>query len=120
MRHTLLIAFIAVLFVQCGGDSKESGSGKDTATATADAVLVSPAEGEDAEANEYAVCIWEKVIIRETPEDKGKYVTTVNLAEKLSLTGESKIDESTAKKREYVKVKLMDGKEGWGERFYFG
>jgi SH3-like domain-containing protein len=54
-----------------------------------------------------------KVALRESPEEKGKYLTSVNLAEKVELLGEEKTDESASKKREYCKIKLMDGKEGW-------
>jgi SH3-like domain-containing protein len=59
------------------------------------------------------VCIWEKLSVRETPAESGKWITSVNLAEKVELLNESETEEVNGKKREFIKVKLMDGKEGW-------
>ena len=109
MRKTFILftlAISAVLFFQCSSsEEKEKEAGETTSS------------GETASENETgtttAVCIWEKVSVRETPEEKGKWLTSVNLAEKIELLGEEKTDESGSKKREYCKVKLMDGKEGW-------
>lgn len=108
MRHTLLILLVSLFFVQCDNDAKESSPEKEGSEVPASAAVP-----EADEKNDYAVCIWEKAIVRETPEEKGKYVASVNLAEKLNSSGEIMVDEKTSKKREYLKVKLMDGKEGW-------
>lgn len=60
-----------------------------------------------------AVCIWDNVSLRETPDPKGKYITAVNLGEKVTFLGETATD---AKEKEYAKIMLADGKEGWSRK----
>ncbi len=60
-----------------------------------------------------AICLWEKISIRDAASSKGKYLTNVFLGEEIYLLGEEKVDESDNKKRSYSKVKLQDNTEGW-------
>lgn len=58
------------------------------------------------------VCIWDGLIIRETPLKNGKLLSTMSLGETV-LDLDSSSTDPTDKKREYYKVRLSDGKEGW-------
>ncbi len=60
-----------------------------------------------------SVCLWEKLTIKTTPEEKGDYVTSVQQGEAFYYLGESKNDEASSKKVQYDKVQLSDGTVGW-------
>lgn len=59
------------------------------------------------------VCLWEKLAVRETPSDKGKYLSNLSLGESIWGMSESKVDEASSKKNEYTKILLSDGTVGW-------
>lgn len=50
--------------------------------------------------------------MRETPDQKGKWLTSLSIGESLLFLGETQTD-ATDDNREYMKVRLNDGKEGW-------
>ncbi len=60
-----------------------------------------------------AVCIWDKSSLQETPEKKGKWLSSIALGEKLTFLEETKEVQEGGKKVSYHKVRLLDGKEGW-------
>jgi hypothetical protein len=60
-----------------------------------------------------AVCIWKEISVRETPEDKGKFKTTIYLGEKIAFLGDTATDSTAVKKTKYIKIKLIDDTEGW-------
>jgi hypothetical protein len=52
--------------------------------------------------------------LREAPQLKGKYKNTIYLGEKATYLGETITDSSDAKnKRDFIKIKLTDGTQGW-------
>lgn len=59
-----------------------------------------------------AVCIWDKVSVREEPKATAKWKTSISVGEKLVFLGAEAID-SVDKNRKYYNVKLADGTEGW-------
>jgi uncharacterized protein YgiM (DUF1202 family) len=62
------------------------------------------------EANpDLAVCIWDKVSLKESPADKGKWLASLSLGEKCTYLDDTKEEDS----KKYYKVKLQDNKEGW-------
>lgn len=61
------------------------------------------------------VCVWDGVPVRATPGKSGKYLSSINLGEVIADLGESVVD--SADKREYVKVRFSDGKEGWAPTY---
>jgi hypothetical protein len=71
---------------------------------------------EEPQANEVTqngiVCVWDGVPVRETPVKNGKYLSSISLGEVITDLNEMKTD-TTDKNREYLKVRLSDGKEGW-------
>jgi hypothetical protein len=60
-----------------------------------------------------AVCIWDKVSLKDSPADKGKWLASLNLGEKCTYLDDSKDDDSGKKPVKYYKVKLQDNQEGW-------
>ena len=107
MKRTFFYLIVAYGFFSCG-----SGSDKTSSTDSAST------DGSDS-APLYTICVWDKAAMKETPEEKGKWLTSINLGEKVTSLDESQVDEASAKKREYIKIKLMDGKEGWVQKDFF-
>ena len=61
-----------------------------------------------------AVCIWDKTSLVDKPSHKeGKWQSAISLGEKLKYLDKSKEDKADGKLRNYYKVQLLDGKEGW-------
>ena len=111
LKLNLLFLSLTVFLFSCGGgETTEENSDNDSTAVVAEENTVQeevPAE----EVN--AVCIWHSTTVRKTPKPKGKYVTTIKLGETVTTYGETVIDSSTSKKREYVKITFGDGTEGW-------
>lgn len=59
------------------------------------------------------VCLWDQLTIKDSPHVSGKYLTSVKMGEKFYDLGETKLDEESKEKIEYIKVKLSDGTIGW-------
>lgn len=57
--------------------------------------------------------LWPEVGVRESPGEKGKYLTTVYLGEEIEPTGDTASEVSGKNRVSYSKVKLADGKECW-------
>ncbi|SEB73075.1 hypothetical protein SAMN04489761_1592 [Tenacibaculum sp. MAR_2009_124] len=100
----IAIMSVAVLFTSCKENAKNETK-KETTETISEAV-----KKEDAKSND-AICLLEKLSVRETPEAKGKWLTSMSLGEKIGLTGDETTDPKS--KKVYVKVRLVDGKEGW-------
>lgn len=65
----------------------------------------------ETEATTTAISLWNKAGLRESPGEKGKYLTNINFGETLIPTGEKQ--EIAEEKRTYMEVTLSDGKKGW-------
>ena len=61
----------------------------------------------------YAVCIWDKAALKESPDAQGKWLASIALGEKCTFLDDKKEDNSGTKPVTYYKIRLMDGKEGW-------
>ena len=59
------------------------------------------------------ICIWNAVSLKKEANEKGKYITTMYLGEVGKTYGETITDSSTSKPKDYIKIKLADGTEGW-------
>lgn len=60
------------------------------------------------------VCIWDRAVLRSEPSyEKGKWLASIALGEKVTWLGDTQTDSSSGKKLEFHKVRLSDGKEGW-------
>lgn len=58
---------------------------------------------------EPAVCVWDKLSVRNTPGEKGKWVTSLSVGETFKYLGA----DTLVGKKTYAKIALNDGKEGW-------
>ncbi|CAL2082366.1 SH3 domain-containing protein [Tenacibaculum sp. 190524A05c] len=105
----IAIVSLSTMFVSCkaeGGKSDKTTEEQSTEVKTEE---TSTTEAEDKSGD--AICVLDKLSVRETPNAKGKWVTSMSLGEKVYFTGESTLD--SVSKKEYFKIKLIDGKEGW-------
>jgi hypothetical protein len=108
-KFYLLLALLTGLgMYSCGSDSKE----KTPQTFSEGGISVDK-ETKVTEEEISGICIWDKVALRETPAEKGKWLTSINLGEEVVFLNETETDNSGAKPREYIKVQLQGGKEGW-------
>lgn len=92
----VLLAFLWVL-IGCGTKTEKK---QDVATLFEDA-------------SKEAVCIWDKVPLREDPNEKGKWLTSVSVGEKVVYLDEAAVDSTPSKPVTYYKITLLDGKTGW-------
>jgi hypothetical protein len=60
-----------------------------------------------------SVCIWDKVSLKETPANDGKWLASISLGEKCNYLGDDKEIKNGDKTTKFVKVELQDGKQGW-------
>jgi len=107
---TLLIVLLMAIFTLSCGLGSGSGDGDEN-----DSISEEGDEGESAD-DATAICIWSSVALKETPEQKGKYKNTIYLGEKAQYMGKIQTDSSDKKNvRDYIKIKLTDGTEGWAQ-----
>lgn len=59
-----------------------------------------------------AICIWENAALRDAPSKKAKWLASISVGETVVMLGDTAYD-STENNKEFYKVKLSDGKEGW-------
>ena len=99
----ITIISLAFVFASCKDDKKSS----DTKDLKSDEVVVAKEEVKTG----HAICLYDKLSIRDKPSKDGKWMTSMSLGEKVTFTGEEVLD--SVSKRKYCKVTLTDGKEGW-------
>lgn len=96
-----MFCLLGGLLTYCGDSSK------------GDSQEVDSEETSDANSTEMpAVCVWDQISVRKEPSSKSKWLTSINIGEKLTALGTTAVD-SADKNREYVQVRLADGTEGW-------
>lgn len=61
----------------------------------------------------FAVCVFDRASLKETPEEKGKWLESLSIGEKCEYLDDTKEDNSGSKPVKYYKVRLQGGKEGW-------
>ncbi len=104
LLKSLVLILFACLVSTCGSDKQAKDTGTTTAEPSEEAVI----EAEEAPA---VSVYWGNLGLREEPKKDGKWITSIKLGEKVTSLGITATD--TANKMEYIKVRLMDGKEGW-------
>jgi hypothetical protein len=108
--YLVLLSIISIALFSCKEKSQEENQAYDEEAMMNEAMEM---EGEyDGEINA-AICMWNELSVREEPQDKAKYITTIYLGEEVEYLDETKVDEESSKKREYIKVRLSDRTEGW-------
>ena len=91
------------------------GSGSEQANSDASSTDRTPEVAEPEVTSTTAICIWDQVSVRDTPDAKGKWLTSISVGEQLEYLGEDASDAQDDKKT-YTKVKLTDGTEGWSRK----
>jgi hypothetical protein len=111
LKSFAIVAVIATFTLSCGQKQSEDDTGNDE---TGESEIST--NGESTAGNNSAVCLWSAITLRETPEAKGKFKSTIYLGEKAVFLNETAIDSTDKKKPvEYVKIKLSDGTIGWAQ-----
>ena len=103
--------FLLGLIIGCdgGSSSSEANGGDSTATTDAEPMASSPSMEEKT-----VYCLYDRASVRQEPKGKGKWLTGMNLGEKVTFTGKTAVD-SASDNRAYVQVRLSDGTEGWAQ-----
>jgi uncharacterized protein YgiM (DUF1202 family) len=99
----MIITILAMLnFCKPGTDTKKTNSSEGAELS-----------GPEAAAEESpAVCVyWGDLGLRSEPVKDGKWLTSVRTGEKVTSLGLTSVD--SANNTEYVKIRLLDGTEGW-------
>lgn len=109
-KLTLIATAFFLLGLNLGCDSKSGPSNEGETSEDASEMTDPVMEPVHSETTVY--CLYDNLSIREEGHAKGKWLASMRLGEKVTFTGETAID-SANKNREYVKVRLSDGKEGW-------
>ena len=94
---TVLMLVAVVAFSACKSKTKTTESGEE---------IVIEQKGD-------AVCIWDKVSLKETPANDGKWLAAISLGEKVDFLDDEKEVTTGDKTVKYLKVELQDGKQGW-------
>ncbi len=102
MKKLTTPLFIALAFIIVACSSKPS---EETSTETSENI--------EAPSETIAICMWNKLALRETPKGDGKYITAGNMGEVMTYLDSTVTDEASSKKRVYALVKLSDGTQGW-------
>ena len=108
LKLSSLLIIFALIFLSCGNEEADEND-----VTYEDAVSEDQIAEDDVNKQMNVVCMWGAVSLREEPYSKGKYITVMNLGETGTTYGETVTDSSTSKGREYVKITLGDGTEGW-------
>ena len=101
---SLLIAISLFVFISCKSGADKSTGGDDPEAEETEEVI--PME----EAPAVSI-YWGNLGLREKPYRDSKWLTSIKMGEKLTSLGITAMD--SANNTEYIKVRLMDGKEGW-------
>jgi hypothetical protein len=97
LGYTVLLGCL-LLLMGCKGESDRN---------------ISEQEAENLITHTEAVCIWDRVALRESPSEKGKWLASVSLGEKVTYLEETAVDSSGSRAISYYKIALADGKDGW-------
>lgn len=102
--NLLLLIVIGIFLFSCGSQQGTSETPREEISASEEEKISEEAIS--------AVCIWDKIAVREEPSAEGKWLTSISLGESLESLGTVRKD-SGDQNREYLKVRLADGTEGW-------
>lgn len=102
MKKNLYFIFILLSVVALFSCKGKKGQGEGDSTAV-----------EATEDGTFAVCVFDRASLKETPEEKGKWLESLSIGEKCEYLDDTKEDNSGSKPVKYYKVRLQGGKEGW-------
>lgn len=101
-----MLALMLLFTISACGGEKKGGEAEETETEE-DVVDDVDSDG----GATMTLSTWEGHSAKDTPGNDGKWVASIAFGEELTLLNETEKDAKTSK--DYEKVKLLDGKEGW-------
>ncbi|MEL6534193.1 MAG: hypothetical protein AAFQ98_02215 [Bacteroidota bacterium] len=101
--------FVMGLLIGCDSSSESNGSADNDASAETES---DPVADEPTVTETTVYCLYDKLSIRDDAGRDAKWLASMNLGEKVTFTGETKED-AAQDNREYAKIRLSDGQEGW-------
>lgn len=105
MKFFKYILVIAIVFSSCKGkESTDESNVSEVTDEQQNEVVIKSQE---------AVCITDKVGVRKEPMKSGKWLSRLNLGEKVVYLGESHVDTTVSDGYEYHFVELSDGTRAW-------
>lgn len=108
----LLSSALLLLTSNCSKKNNELSSKQFTSTAPKDSNIAESFNNNSNNSSISIVCIWDGILVRESPSKNSKQLSSLSLGETVIYLDTSYID-ITYKKREYFKISLSDGKQGW-------
>jgi hypothetical protein len=102
---SLFILTASLLLISCKGKKTDTTSVVDST-------------GKVVEEPLYAVCIWDKLSLKDAPTDKAKWQASINLGEKCTYLEDIKEDKTGKKPVTYIKIQLQNKQEGWVQSDY--
>lgn len=108
----LLSSVLLLLTSHCSKKNQESTFKKFKNTTLADSNTDSNAASFQNNSSISIVCIWDGISVRESPLKNSKQLSSLSLGETVTYLDTSLTD-VTDKNREYFKIRLSDGKQGW-------
>lgn len=117
-RHfAFLLLAGTLLLVGCGGgDNQQSTDGADQPSADSEQMDPSAADAQSpAEQKEpvEGLCIYQGAPVRTSPGTDTEYVTSLNVGESLTFLNKTEKAEEGDQTKEYSKIRLKGGDEGW-------
>ena len=118
LKIALLIMSISIFTFGCGSNQSKESSNEDNEQ------IENEAQNDDVNANNEIteapiVCLWSKVSVKKTPNAKGKWVATMYLGETATYKGLTETDTTVQKGKDYAKIELIDGTQGWVDLRFF-
>jgi hypothetical protein len=106
MKKNLFFGLIAtiVLLIAASCSGKKGSSGTENTSGDSTGTTAS-----------FAVCVWDRTPVKDTPDEKGKWLASLNLGEKCTYLDDTEEVNNGTKTTTYYKIKLLDGKEGWAQ-----
>lgn len=101
MKNVLYFNLLILVSVfSCKPDSEKSTSTLEFAAA-------------DNSGSTTGLCIWKEISVKDTPSEKGKFLTSVLLGEKFEVLQDTASENVNGKVYKYQNIKLVDGTVGW-------
>ncbi|MBO0321326.1 SH3 domain-containing protein [Muricauda sp. CAU 1633] len=114
VKGSILFSFVLLLIFSCGTKSEKKNQSSENSSISKSEVSENPELSHEGTS---AICLWPKVGLRDKPGRKNtKYLTTIYFGESVEYLNET---EQTEDDKEYLKIRLSDGSEGWAYEHLF-
>ena len=98
MKKVLIaITLVSTICVGCKDNKKSKNNGETS--------IIEETAIEKEEKSASAICLLDKLSIRESASAKGKWITSISLGEKVTLTGEETVDSGALRSRRLIHLR---------------